>query len=808
MSAFAESRGQGAGLASAFGKLPLAFESNEGQADPSVRYLARGPGYQVMLTSEGAAVISLKSSIASARRSGEALGPDAAIAMRLASASANMKLSGEAQLASRSNYFRGGDGIAVADVPHFARVRYAGIYPGIDLIYYGNQAQLEYDFVVAPGADPRQIELAFAGAQDIAIAANGDLVLSTAVGELRQAAPQIYQELDGKRIPVEGGYVRLSDRKIGVHVASYDRNRPLVIDPTLSYSTFLGGKGGDGGTAIAVDAQGNAYVAGFTSSSNFPIVNPYDSRIGNADQDVFVTKLNSSGTAIIYSTYIGGSKGYDYATGIAVDAQGNAYVTGQTNGSDFPTSANAYQKAAASGGSFVLKLGPAGNTLVYSTYLLNATQTRIAVDDQFNVYVAGQASAGFATTPGAFQTAMRSPTGSAPFVLKLNAAGSAALYSTFVGGSGTDTFRGLAVDGNGNAYIAGSTSSNDFPLANAFQSNAGGGLDGFVSKLNASGSGVVYSTRFGGALDDGVYAIAVDQNGAAYLAGETYSYDFPIKNAFQPTKAGSHMTDSSQGNGFVAKLSPEGDVLVYSSYLGGEICYPYYCYHPFGPVPQTPGDAAYGIAVDGQGHAYVTGLSNSFTFPLQDSRLPQRTADNVESLFVSKVSSSGAVLVYSSLLYAGVLQGGTSLTGVPYGAGQAIAVDGSGSAYLTLQPNDDFPTTSGAIQTASAGADAAVFKLSTGAVSMTSFTSSANPASQGQPIIFTMSVSGTNGGGSVTLYDGSGSVGFGTVANGVATVTLQLSPGIHVLNAVFRDSTNEADAVPIVQLVNPAPACN
>lgn len=798
-------------LLSAYGSLPLIFEPNRGQSDPAVQFLARGPGYRMLLT-PGSAIITLRES---APFAGSGTDRDTrTIQMRFVGANTAPDLSGDTPLPGASNYFNNGDPSAhIVDVPHFAKVKHSSVYPGIDLVYYGNQRKLEYDFVLAPGADPGRIKLEFDGIEEVRIDADGDLVLRTSHGEVKQHRPTIYQEIEGVRAPVDGAYVQLSERQVGFRVAAYDPAQPLIIDPVLSYSTFLGGSNSsDVGTAIAVDSAGNAYVTGWTYSSNFPLVNAYDSRIGASDMDVFVSKLNSTGSALIYSTYLGGSKSSDYATGIAIDSSGSAYVTGSADGAGFPVSTTAYQKAPSSGGgAFVAKLGPTGNTLVYATYLLNASNTRIAVDSLSNSYITGQASIGFATTAGAFQTTLNSLSGRAPFALKLNPTGSAAVYSTFVGGTGTDKAQAMALDVNGNVYLGGSTTSTDFPVVNAYQPVPGGGIDGFVSKLNASGSALIYSTYLGGTLDDSVNAIAVDQSGNAYLAGETYSSNFPVKNAFQPVKAGRRLINSSLGSGFVTKLMPSGSALAYSSFLGGEDCI-YLCEiaDMFGrpaPQPQWPGDAAYGIAVDTQGHAYVTGLTKAFTFPLADSRLANSSQDGHNSLFVTKVSLGGTTLVYSSIVYTGYDSQGPNVIGAPSDAGQAIAVDASGNAYLTKEGPTDFPTTTGALQATSTGLDAIVFKLSSGTASMTMSTS-ANPAVSGQAITLTANVAGAAANSNVIFYDGPNQLGGATVTNGTAAITATLDTGIHVLSAVYRNANSEADAPPITQIVNPSLACN
>jgi hypothetical protein len=726
------------------------------------------------------------------------------LALRFENANRRAALAGEDPLEGRSHYFV--DGMSRLDVPHFARARVRDLYRGIDLVYQASGRDLEYDLVVAPHGDPGAVRFSFPGADRVSLERSGDLVVESGAARIRHLRPRIYQRIDGEDRFVTGRYVPRGHGRYGVRVGPYDRRHPLVIDPVLGYSTALGGKSVDAALAIAVDGSGNAFVTGWTTSTNFPLLNAYDSRLANGDRDVFVTKLNATGTAILYSTYLGGSKGLDSPSGIAIDAQGNAYVTGTTSSNDFPTTPGAYRAAPASGGgAFVAKLGPVGNTLVYSTYLPFATNTRVAVDAAGNAYVGGQAATGFATTAGAFQTTIRSAFGSAPFVLKLNAAGTSASYSTFIGGSGDDTFRALALDSAGNAYVAGKTASTDFPVLGALQASPQGMQDGFVAKLDASGSWLVYSTYLGGSLDEVVNAIAVDAAGNAYVAGETYSPNFPVRNAFQPAKSGSHLVNSSLGNAFVAKINAAGDALVYASFLGGEICYPQFC-QTIVPLTEYGGDAAYGIGVDAAGHAVITGVANTYAFPLVDSRLGQKQQDNQQSLFVAKIAAGGSALLYSTLVYTGYDYYGPQLNGAPGLSGDAIAVDGAGDAYLALQADGDFPTTPGAFQSTTVGGHSFVFKLSAGTVSM-SLRTSPSPSTLGDPLTLTASVAGAASGGAVTFFDGSSNLGSAPVVNGTATLSARPPAGIRRLFAVYRDGSSESDSGIVYHAVNQRSDC-
>lgn len=631
-------------------KLPLAFEKNQGQTGAQVKFLARTQGYTLFLTSVEAVLAmhhaSAKSSV---------------LRMKLLGANPAPNVSGVDEMPGKSNYFIGNDATKWhANVPMFAKVEYKSVYSGVDLVYYGNKRQLEYDFVVAPGADPRRIQLGIRGARKISRGEDGDLVLAMddAGGEIRWHKPVAYQEKDGARQEIGAHYVVKGKDQVAFEVADYDPRRPLFIDP-LVYSTYLGGSGSDGGSGIAVDSAGNVYVTGETQSTNFPTVNPVQPAYAGGGGDVFVAKLNTAGSALVYSTYLGGS-GFDYGSGIAVDSSGNAYITGGTASTNFPTM-NPLQPANAGGqgDSFVAKLNPAGSALVYSTYLGGSGLDQgngIAVDNLGNAYVTGYTNSINFPTMNPLQPLYAGGTYDA-FVAKLNPAGTAFVYSTYLGGSGTDSAVGIAADGSGNAYVTGGTSSTNFPTMNPFQpANAGGSSDAFVAKLNPTGSALVYSTYLGGSGDDHGSGIAVDSTGNAYLEGATASTNFPTVNPLQPANGGGYDI-------LVAKLNPTGSALVYSTYLGG-----------------NADDYGYGIALDSSGNAYVTGETQSIHFPTVNALQPLYGGET--DAFVAKLDPSGSALVYSTYL------GGED---EDYGTG--IAVDDSGNAYVmggTESP--DFPT--------------------------------------------------------------------------------------------------------------------
>ena len=583
-----------------YGKLPLHFEANRGQTHEDVRFLARGAGYSLYLTADEAVLVLTRPNPDATQPRGRPV----VVRMSLVGAAPKPLVSGLDELPGKANYLIGNPAKWQTNVPTYAKVHYREVYPGIDLVYYGNQRQLEYDFVVSPRADPERIVLGFQGAERLEINAEGEFVLHAAGGAIRQRVPVIYQEIDGVRTKIEGRYVLKDAHRVGFQVAAYDPSRPLVIDPTLVYSTYLGGSSSDDGYGIAVDAAGAAYVTGTTGSADFtagctaPCTGLNGTLSGRSD--VFVTKINAAGTALVYSTYLGGS-GYESGNGIAVDAAGAAYVTGTTSSTDFPTTPGAIQTTYGGGGSssnggdaFVSKLNAAGSALLYSTYLGGSGDDSgfgIAVDAAGSVYVTGSTTSTDFPTANPLQAAYGGG-GTDAFVSKLDAAGSALLYSTYLGGSGWDDGYGIAVDAAGSAYVTGGTTSTDFPTANPLQAAYGGGLrDAFVSKLNAAGSALLYSTYLGGSGNDYGSGIAVDAAGSAYVTGYTTSTNFPTASPLQAAKRGGY-------DAFVTKLNATGTALVYSTYLGG-----------------SDFSYGYGIAVDAAGAAYVTGstIATDFT---------------------------------------------------------------------------------------------------------------------------------------------------------------------------------------------------
>ena len=548
----------------------------------------------------------------------------------------------------------------------------------MDLVYRGSQRQLEYDFIIAPQADPGRIRLAFHGAEAVTLGGHGELILHTAHGDLVQHPPVVYQEAAGRRELVEGRYVLLSGRRrvahqVGFAVNRYDRRRPLIIDPVLKYSTFLGGgPGHDLGYDIAVDGTGNAYVTGETSSATFPGVNGSSIQPTNSGgYDAFVTKLNPKGTAILYSTFLGGSS-VDVGRSITVDGAGNAYITGSTDSTTFPgvTGTSLQPVYGGLGDAFVTKLNPTGTAILYSTFLGGSggeDGLSIAVDGAGNAYVTGETSS--TTFPGVSGSSIQ-PFHAGPsfdaFVAKLNPTGTVILYSTFLGGSGDELAYGIAVDGENNAYVTGATTSTIFPgaISSSIQPANAGGYDAFVTKINPAGTAILYSTFLGGSGGEDSYGIAVDSGGNAYVAGRTSSITFPGVNgsSIQPTNAGGY-------DAFVTKINPTGTAILFSTFLGG-----------------SGEDWVNCITVDGAMNAYVAGRTSSTTFPGVNGSSIQPANAGGHDAFVTKIKPAGTAILFSTFL------GGSGVSEWAYG----IAADAMGNIYVTGQTTSGtFPGVNG-----------------------------------------------------------------------------------------------------------------
>ena len=649
----------------AYGRFPMRFEANQGQTDERVDFLARGPGYTLFLT-PAEAVLALRKGAA------QDTSREAVVRLRLAGAHPAPIGQGEEALVTRTNYLLGSDPAQWhTRVPSYRRVRYADVYPGIDVAYYGNPQQLEYDFIVAPGADPDVITLDFDGAERMRLDEAGNLVLQVDGGEVVQHAPVSYQEIDGERQPVASRYVRKGTRQVGFEVGPYEPDAPLVIDPELVYSTFLGGSSQDLGEHVTTDSDGNVYVTGSTESKDFPTLNPFQTAItsGTTD-DAFIIKINPEGTAILYATYLGGSFD-DVGNAIAIDASGHVVVTGKTKSvtdspiRNFPITPGAFVEDdinAIFWNGFVTKLTPEGDDLVYSTLLAgsadNTLSNGLALDEAGNAIVTGYTGDRNMPLVNPLQDERKGSVDA--FVMKFDGDGQA-LFSTFFGGSGNDRGWGLDLDADGNIYITGTTDSDDLPLQNAFQATRAGEEDGFLARLSADGQTLLFSSYFGGSGNDTPNDVAVDEAGQAYLTGTTQSTNFPISNAFQPTYGG------GVEDGFALKIN-ESSTVAFATYLGGD-----------------GDDQGWSIALDEANNLLMTGTTSSSDFPLQDPR-QATNGGGTSDVFITQMLNDGSGLLYST--YFGKSNDDT---------GQAITATADGSVYVTgtiftRTPPVDFPT--------------------------------------------------------------------------------------------------------------------
>jgi Beta-propeller repeat/Cep192 domain 4 len=693
-----------ASIVQKYEQLPLAFEPNEGQARNG-QFLARGSGYMAILSPTEAAVAlrtaPQRTAAGGARQRAAGFDraglPGRVLRIELAGANRESRLSPFEKLPGKSNYLIGKNPAKWrTNVPNYAKVREQAVYPGIDLVYHGTERQLEYDFVVAAGVNPRLIRLGIQGADKLHINEAGDLIASVSGGAMRFARPVAYQEKDGAKQAVRAGYALTSARTVAFRLGPYDPNRPLVIDPILAYSTFLGGSNIDVANAIALAPDGTAFVTGGTFSGDFPTSHPLQPNTGGPrdfPQDAFVTKLSADGSTLLYSTYLGGSS-EDIANGIAVDSFGDAYVTGTTFSTDFPVTPLPINGLCGGDGKcgatfnpqgfivsngFLTKLNPAGSALIYSTYIGEYENVRcqaVAVDSNQIVYLTGATDANhpvtvvlppaepppppFPITGTAFQPGFAGVTDA--FVMKISSTGSSIQYSSYLGGDDEDIGFGIAVDSNANAYVTGLTYSGfGFPLVNALQATFGGAGDAFFSKVNTNGSGagsLLYSTYLGGTGIDQGNGVAVDSTGIAYVAGVTASATLPF------TTIGAL---NGPADAFAAKLDATqtgAASLLYFRYFGG-----------------SGADAGAGIAVDSSGNAYVTGSTTSVDFPTTAAVFQPAYGGGNTDAFVTKIDPTGNTLLYSTFL------GGSNAD-----SGNGIAVDANGDAFVTGQTcSQDFP---------------------------------------------------------------------------------------------------------------------
>lgn len=694
-------------MVSLTGRQPLTFEPNVGQSDQQVRFLSRSSRYTLFLTSSEAVFEFVKGSKVEkppsaklrfdSRRKTSPPQTDI-LRMSLAAANPHSSVFGLGQLPTRNNYFLGKDPTRWhRGVPTYSRVQYQEIYPGVNLVYYGNQRQLEYDFVVQPGADPGRIALNFSGSFEregraLTLDAAGDLVIPARTGEVRFHKPVIYQPQEapaGYRRAVEGSFVLLAKNRVGFNIAAYDKTKPLVIDPALNYATFLGGNNYDAGLAIAADSTGAAYVAGLTLSTNFPTSN---SGTLKGATDAFVTKLNPTGTQAVYSTFIGGTD-TEEAYGIAVDSNGNAFVTGDTRSSDFPATTGAYDTGCGldgncdttgafgqSGDAFVAKLDSNG-ALSWATFYGGNHEDagyEIALGPNGGVAITGVTNSPIMPTTKNFQASCNN-CGSPGFLYDAfvaefdQATGANLSYASWIGGSAQDQGNGIAYDANGKIWIIGSTDSTDFPttVTAPFPSDPDSGAfsDAFVIEIDptlTAGATKVFSTYIGDNSTDFGTGLAFDGSGNLYIVGLT---DF----AHTPTGVSGFQSNNAGGTDvFVAKINPNTAQYIYATLLGGNM-----------------DEGAANIAVDGNGNAYVTGSTNSGNFPTANAVDGTFNSSGSGDAFVTEIAADGQSLVFS-----------TYLGGEDFDSGQEIALSSSGAILVTgTTSSTDFPASTGALQT-------------------------------------------------------------------------------------------------------------
>ena len=711
----------------------LYFEENQGQTDGQVSFLSRNNGYTLFLTKQEAVML-LRDSVP--RNDGQTHPSsieDHTLGMKFIGANDRAAIRGLEELPGKSNYFKGSDASRWrTNIPHFSKVKYEALYPGIDLIFYGRGERMEYDFVVAAGANPDDIQFDFKGADSVKRDNDGNLVMEMPGGRIVHHAPYAYQEINGIKQGVKSSYL-LHQSKVSFQVAAYDTTRPLIIDPGLSYSSYLGGSGADEGKAIAVDGAGNFYVTGSSDSANFPVKNGLCPPVGGTGGDAFVTKFNSDGS-LAFSTYFGSSGSFgDSGTGIAVDAGGKVYVTGYAHQgfsscpTTFPETPGAYSFNTGNFDVFISILSNDGATLEYSSLFggnFGDKAQGIAVDVAGDVYVAGITFSD-SSDPEPFPiknaaqptSAALSSSASDAFVLKLSPQGNGSadlIYSTYLSGSLTDEAHGIAVDGSGNAYVTGYTSSTDLPVT----AGVGGGLDGptdaFVAKINSAGDGFLYFRYLGGAGDETGWGIAADGSGNAYVTGQSTSADFPAINSYDDSLDGA-------SDAFVAKLDTSGTT-VYASYLGG-----------------SGVEEGKGIAVDSSNNVYVTGYTGSSDFPTTSnlSNMSSTYIGGTYDAFVAKLNAAGTSILYSSFY-----GGGDS------DQGNAIAVDSAGTtAYITGWTGSaaGFSLTATAAQQTPGGGSQDAFVARIGPFADLSIVINDNdPVNQGDVLIYTVTI--TNNG--------------------------------------------------------------
>jgi len=664
LSRIEESRGKyksdSAGREIDYSHLPIYFIQNTGQMDTQVRFYEIHNGHTTFFTERGICILT-----------DDGNGGAKNMQVLPIGANKNIKITPEGLQNCKFHYFKGNDVNGwKTGIPVYKSVVYNDIYKDIDVKYYGNNKQLEYDIIVKPGGDPHQVTFALDGICNLIITREGALEMRFGKNIVVQKKPYIYQLVDGKKVEVEGRFRLLNvnntehDKKLfayGFQVQSFDRRHPLIIDPVIVHSTRFGGISYDCGYAIQTDVNGNIYITGETRSPDFPVSSHLQRQNAkeNGHSDLFITKLSPSGNELVYSVYIGGS-GNDIGSGIAVDKKGNVYSTGLTASTDFPCVSALYKNNAGETDAFIIKLNTEGN-LVYSSYLGGSKSEwgkGVAVDIDDNAYVTGwTCSSDFPVTATVHKNETKESQD--VFVTKIDMPGNKLAYSVRFGGSNSDAGNGIAVDRAKNTYIAGNTNSPDFPSKSGIYENYGGGYhDAFVSKLNPEGTRFEYSTYLGGNNDDVAHAVAADSSGNVYVTGLTWSSNFPLASPIQKRIAGNN-------DAFITKLDRAGRKLLYSTYWGG-----------------SSFDCGYGIAVNTSGNAYITGATQSDD--LQTVQPVYKNRKGGADAFVTKLTPSGGGVLYSTYL-------GGSSDDVGYG----IAADDSGNAYIVGRTGSvDFPAES------------------------------------------------------------------------------------------------------------------
>jgi uncharacterized protein (TIGR03437 family) len=642
-------------------QLPLRFEPNRGQVSRETKFVARAGGYALLLNASEAVV---------SAESGQ-------IRMRLEGSNAAARLTGERLLDGHTNYLLGPNKSEwITGVPGYARVRRSQVYPGIDLVYYGRKGQLEYDFVIRSGADPNRIRMRFDGAAGLRIDGNGDLLITTATGTLRQQRPLIYQEIGGRRRPVHGGY-RLDGRSgIRFEVARYDARRALVIDPVLTFGSYLGSSGDeDSFGALAVDATGAIYLGGQSVKlpnlpADFPVTPGAYQQNSRSNADAVLTKISPDGSRLVYSTYLGGQLS-DTINGVAVHTDGTLYFCGTTFSNNFPVTAGAFQATFGGGNAdaFVGRLSANGSELVFSTFVGGAgvdtcTDVVLSLPQRLTIGLTTD-SAGLRTSANAAQA--QKSTAQDLYFLSLNADGTTLVNATYLGGTGVDELNRMRLDGQGNLLAVGRTSSANFPVTAGSPARAGAN-DALVVKLDSS-LAPVFARLIGGGGEDAAIGVTSDVSNNIYVVGDTDSSNFPTTAGVRQTAAGGGV------DAFVAKFSPAGSVL-FATLLGG-----------------SAEEAAYAVAVDRQGNITAVGHTFSTNFPLTGDAWQTATKSEFDNeypdAFLVRLNPTGSDLLFSTLL------------GGNYGEiSTALFVDDAGIAtWAGTSSSDDFQVTAGAVQT-------------------------------------------------------------------------------------------------------------